>query len=99
MNKNKIDRLINEGILKINDYESLPTYESCLLDKMIKSYFKRKDERASNIIGLVHSDICRPMNISTRGGYYHFIIFTNDLSRCGFIYLMKHKSESFEIFK
>ena len=28
-----------------------------------------------------------------------FITFTDDLSRYGYVYLMKHKSESFEIFK
>ena len=39
------------------------------------------------------------MNINARGGYYYFIIFTNDLSRFGYVYLIKHKSESFEIFK
>ena len=39
------------------------------------------------------------MNISTRGGYYYFITFTDDLSRYGYVYLIKHKSESFEMFK
>ena len=34
-----------------------------------------------------------------RGGYEYFITFTNNLSRYGFVYLMKHKSESFEKFK
>ena len=42
VNKNRIDRLIKEEILKINDYESLPICESCLLGKMIKSPFKKK---------------------------------------------------------
>ena len=36
MNKNRIDRLIKEAILKINDCESLPTCESYLLGKMAK---------------------------------------------------------------
>ena len=39
------------------------------------------------------------MNISARGGYYYFIMFTDDLSRYGYVYLMKHKLKSFEIFK
>ena len=99
MNKNKIDRLIKEGVFEINDCESLPTCESCLLSKMIKSPFKEKGERASNVLGLVHTDVCGPMNISARGEYYYFIIFTDDLPRYGYVYLMKHKSKSFEIFK
>ena len=29
----------------------------------------------------------------------YFITFTDDLSRYGYVYLMKHKSETFEKFK
>ena len=96
---NMIDRLIKEGVLEINDYKSLPTCESCLFSKMIKSSFKEKDERANKVLGLIHSDVCGPMYISARGGYYYFITFTDNLSRYGYVYLMKHKSKSFEIFK
>ena len=39
------------------------------------------------------------MSVDARGGYRYFLIFTNDLSRYGYIYLMKHKSETFEMFK
>jgi transposase InsO family protein len=39
------------------------------------------------------------MSIPARGGYLYLITFTDDLSRYGYIYLMKHKSEIFEKFK
>ena len=39
------------------------------------------------------------MNVSARGGYRYFVTFTDDLSRYGYIYLMKLKSETFEKFK
>ena len=39
------------------------------------------------------------MSIEARGGYRYFLTFTDDLSRYGYIYLMKHKSETFEKFK
>ena len=99
MNKNKIDRLIKECVLEIDDYESLPTYKSYLLDKITKSSFKIKGKRANDILGLIYIDICGSINISTREGYYYFIIFTDNLSRYGYVYLVKHKSESFKIFK
>ena len=83
MNKNRIDRLIKECILEIDDCESLPTCESYLLDKMTRSPFKEKDERASDVLGLIHTDVCEPMNINTRGGCYYFITFTDNLSRYG----------------
>jgi transposase InsO family protein len=39
------------------------------------------------------------MSVEARGGYRYFLTFTDDLSRYGYIYLMKHKSEMFEKFK
>ena len=66
---------------------------------MTKSSFTEKGERASEVLGLIHSDVCGPMNISARGGYSYFITFIDDLSRYRYVYLMKHKSELFKIFK
>ena len=39
------------------------------------------------------------MNIEAHDKYHYFLIFTDDLSRYEYIYLMKHKSETFERFK
>jgi transposase InsO family protein len=39
------------------------------------------------------------MSVATCNGYRYFVTFTDDLSRYGYIYLMKHKSETFEKFK
>jgi hypothetical protein len=39
------------------------------------------------------------MSYVARGGFQYFITFINDFSRYGYIYLMRHKSESFEKFK
>ena len=91
--------MAQEGILEVGDYESLPTCESCLLGKMTKSPFTEKSERATELLGLIHTDVCRSMSTSARGGYFFFITFTDDLSRYGYVYLMKHKSDKFEMFK
>ena len=99
INKNKINRLTQEKILEVSNYESLPTYESYLLEKMTKSPFIEKGEWANKLLGQIHIDICGSVNTSARGRYYYFIMFTDDLSRCGYVYLMKHKFESFEMFK
>ena len=39
------------------------------------------------------------MSVEARSGYHYFLTFTDDLSRYGYIYLMKHKVETFEKFK
>ena len=43
--------------------------------------------------------VCGPMSVDARGGYRYFLTFTDDLRRYGYIYLMKHKCETFEKFK
>jgi transposase InsO family protein len=61
--------------------------------------FSRIMERATDLLEIIHTDVCGPMSISTRGGYRYFLTFLDDLSRYGYVYLMKHKSETFEKFK
>ena len=61
--------------------------------------FKAKGNRAKQLLELVHSDLCGPMNIQARGGYEYFVIFIDDYSRYGYIYLLRHKSECFEKLK
>ena len=56
-------------------------------------------EQENDLLGIIHTDVCGPMSVSTRNGYCYFVTFTDDLSRYGYIYLMKHKSETFEKFK
>src|SRR6266496_6162853 len=56
-------------------------------------------ERATNLLEIMHTDVCGPMSVEARGRYRYFLNFTDDLSRYGYIYLMKHKSETFEKFK
>src|SRR6266496_4397685 len=39
------------------------------------------------------------MSVEAHGGYRYVLTFTDDLSRYGYIYLIKHKSKTFEKFK
>ena len=66
---------------------------------MTKRPFSPKGNRSYDLLELVHTDVCGPINIKTHGGYEHFITFINDRSRYGYIYLMHQKSDSFEKFK
>ena len=81
INKNRMNRLAQKGILDKNDYKSLTTCESCVLGKMTKSPFTEKGKRASDMLDLIHTDVCGPMSTCARGGYSYFITFTDDLSR------------------
>jgi hypothetical protein len=66
---------------------------------MIKAPFSKKGERTSDLLVLIYTDVCGPMSTYTRNSDRYFITFTDDYSRYGHVYLMRHKSESFEKFK
>ena len=87
------------GLLNSFDFESFETCESCLLGKMTKTPFTGHSKRVNDLLGLIHSDVYGPLSSTARRGYQYFITFTDDFSRYGYVYLMKHKSESFEMFK
>ena len=95
----RLHKLHKEGLLGHSNYEFYDTCESCLKGKMTKTPFAGQGVRVSELMGLVHTDVCGPMSTSTMNGFSYFITFTDDYSRYGYVFLMKHKSEAFERFK
>ena len=87
----RMKKLHADGLLESLEFDSLDTCEPCLMGKMTRTPFSGVMERASDLLGIIHTDVCGPMSVSTRNGYRYFVTFTNDFSRYGYIYLMKHK--------
>ena len=92
-------KLHADGLLGSLDYESFDTCEPCLMGKMTKTPFSGTMERATNLLEIIHTDVCTPMSVKARSKYHYFLTFTEDLGKYGYVYLMKHKSETFEKFK
>ena len=67
VNEKRISRLYKDGVLGSFDLESYETCESCLHGKMTKSPFNKQGERASDLLGLIHTDVCGPLSTSARG--------------------------------
>ncbi|KAK4835556.1 hypothetical protein QYF36_011335 [Acer negundo] len=97
--KAEIKRLVCDGPLSDLKVDDLPTCESCLEGKMTKRTFSAKGARATECLGLIHTDVCGSMSIQARGRYEYFITFTDDYSRFGYVYLMRHKSDAFDMIK
>ena len=51
------------------NFESYETCESYLLGKITKTPFTEYSERANDLLGLIHSDVCGPLSTTTRGGF------------------------------
>ena len=60
---------------------------------------KVKGDHVKEVLELVQSDICGPMNIQVCGGYEYYVTFIDDYSKYGYVYQMHHKNETFEKFK
>ena len=64
------------------------------MSKMIKTPFFGHGDRVKELLALVYSDVCGPMITQAKGGYSYFITFMDDLSRFGYVYLLKYKFEA-----
>ena len=92
-------KLHKDGFSESLGYESFDACKPCLLGKMTKTPFSGTMERATDLLETIHTDVCGPMSVDARGGIVIFWPSQDDLSRYGYIYLMKHKSEIVERFK
>ncbi|GJY81507.1 putative RNA-directed DNA polymerase [Tanacetum coccineum] len=91
--------IFHDGVLESFDFKSDDVCESCLLGKMTKSPFTGTCERGEGLLDLVHTDVCGPFRSATKDGKRYYVTFTDDFSRYGYVYLIKHKSDTFEVFK
>ncbi|KAJ9547116.1 hypothetical protein OSB04_019659 [Centaurea solstitialis] len=99
INKKRIEKLQKGGLLGSFNFRPFDNCESCLSGKMTKQPFNKDNERANELLGIIHTDVCGPFSHEARGGYRYFITFTDDFSRYGYVYLIRHKSEAFKRFK
>ncbi|GJV59029.1 retrotransposon protein, putative, ty1-copia subclass [Tanacetum coccineum] len=69
------------------------------ISKMTRKSFPHCLERVTGLLGIIHTDVCGLLRHVSRQGASYFITFTDDYSRYGYVYLLKHKHEVFETFK
>jgi hypothetical protein len=78
---------------------SVLDYETCVLAKHHRrSYVSRTNNRAVTPFDLVHYDVWRPCPTIAILRYRYFVTFVDDFSHLTWIYLIKERSELFDIF-
>ena len=98
ISKRRIERLVSDGILDSLDFAD---FEICT------NYIKGKQKntrifganRATNVLELIHRDICGPFPTVSWNGQQYFITFIDDFAHYGYLYLIPEKSQSLEVFK
>ena len=72
--------------------------EVCVQAKQTRKSFKSV-ERNTQLLDLVHSDICDSNRPPTRSGNKYFVTFIDDCSKYCYLYLIGHKDDMFSKFK
>lgn len=96
-NFDDVSRLENvvEGMKIIGKGEK-PTLncEICTEGKFVNTRNRQADSKATEILELVHTDPCGPMEPTDRDGYKYTIAFTDDYSGMTWTYFLKAKSDT-----
>ncbi|GKC03544.1 zinc finger, CCHC-type containing protein [Tanacetum coccineum] len=99
ISKKRIEKLQHDGLINSTDLRAFEKCIPCMSGKMARKPYTHQVERAKDLLGLIHTNVCGPFRIMSRQGASYFITFTNNFSRYGYAYLLKHKHEVFETFK
>ena len=98
ISKRRIERLMSDGILDSLDFAYFEICKNCIKGK--QTNIRRFDaNRATNVLELIHTNICGPFPTVSWNGQQYFITFIDDFSLYGYLYLIHEKSQSLEVFK
>ena len=72
----------------------------CMVGKQTRVSFKKHPpSRKSELLELVHSDVCGPLKVKSFSGALYFVTFIDDCSRKLRVYALKTKDQVLEKFK
>ena len=90
---------IAKGI-SMNQNTIIEPCDACMEGKSSRQRFKgHTEKRSSNILELIHTDVCGPIPTNSIGGEKYFVTFIDDYSHLTVTYLIKQKSEALGCFK
>ncbi|GJU23129.1 retrotransposon protein, putative, ty1-copia subclass [Tanacetum coccineum] len=92
ISKKRIKKLQHEGILKSTDDELFDQCVSFLSGKKTRKPFSHRTKRETDLLGIIHTDVCGPLRHVSRQGASYFITFTDNYSRYEVF-------ETFKVFK
>ncbi|CAN0905823.1 Retrovirus-related Pol polyprotein from transposon TNT 1-94, partial [Linum grandiflorum] len=99
MSDKGIKLLAGKSLIPVDKSVSLDPCDHCLAGKQHRASFSGKSTRKHDKLELVHSDVCGPVEMESLGGNRYFVTFIDDATRKTWVYMMKAKSQVFEIFR
>ena len=93
ISKERLERLVKDEILDNLDFTDLGLCVDCIKGKQTK-HNKKGATRSTQLLEIIHTDICGPFDVPSFGGEKYFITFIDDFSRYGYVYLLHEKYQS-----
>jgi hypothetical protein len=97
-NPQTVTALIREGRIQYpvmtNGQDTNEVCPSCAKGKMTRKPFKKGRTRTSTILGVVHSDLCGPMEVESLGKSRYFLSCIDESSNMCWIMLLRKKSDA-----
>jgi len=93
-----MERLANNEILPHLGFTNFEVCISCIKGKQTK-HTKKVGTRSTQLLKIIYTDICEPFGTPSFGGEKYFVIFIDDFSYYGYIYLSHDKSQSIDTLK
>jgi hypothetical protein len=74
--------------------------DGCALGKMHKDEFPSNlDRKNRDVLDLVHTDVCGPMQTKSLRGAFYFLLFIDDCMLYTWVYFLRIKNYVFKYFK
>ena len=73
--------------------------DNCLFGKHHRVSFHTSDKKKNNLLELVYSDVCGPIEVESLGGNKYFLTFIDNASRKVWVYFLKTKDQVFKFFQ
>lgn len=86
----KLSKEPSSGI-HLEKIENIPCVP-CVKGKHHRQPFPKKGSRATEMLEIVHSDLCGPMETASLAGSKYFLTLIDDFTRKTFIYFLKKKA-------
>ncbi|WVZ13110.1 hypothetical protein V8G54_017640 [Vigna mungo] len=96
ISKERMKRLVKNEILPDLDFTDLNVRVDCIKGKQTK-HTKKGATRSTQLLEIIHTDICDPFDVNSFNKEKYFITFIDDFSRYGYVYLLHEKSQAVNV--
>ncbi|XP_052625020.1 uncharacterized protein LOC111912222 [Lactuca sativa] len=94
----RLNFLASSGVLGHLNSCDIFYCSGCKLAKFSALPFNKSMSCSTAPFDIIHSDVWGPAPVSTKGGSTYYVSFIDDYTRYTWVYLMKHRSDLFDIY-